>query len=54
MSALILLDFSPFVSAFPPLLDKQLFESASWNSEEVKEAKRSLYPINRKQETQKR
>jgi hypothetical protein len=47
MSALTVLDFSLFVSASPPLLDKQLFESASWNSEKVKEAKRSLYPINK-------
>ena len=38
MAALLFLDCSSFVSAFPPFPDKQLFEFALWNSGKVKEA----------------
>ena len=37
LAALLFLDGSPLVSAFPPFLDKQLFESALWNSGKVRE-----------------
>ena len=37
-----------FVSAFLPFLDQHLFESAFWNSEKVREAEWSLFPVNMK------
>ena len=37
IAALLFLHWS-FVSAFPPFPDKQLFDSALWNSGKVKEA----------------
>ena len=48
-AALLFLDCSSFVSAFPPFLDEQLIESALWNSGKVKEAEWSLFPANKKE-----
>ena len=38
VAALLFLDCSSFVFAFSPFPDKQLFESALWDSGKVKEA----------------
>ena len=54
IAALLFLDCSSFVSAFPLFPDKQLFESALWNLGKVKVTKQSLFlPTNKKQETRK-
>ena len=47
-AALLFLDCSSFVSAFPPFPDKQLFDFALWNSRKVKGAEWSLFPTNKK------
>lgn len=46
--AVLFLDCSAFVSAFPPFYIRQLFEFALWNAGMIKEAKWSLCPINKK------
>ena len=51
-AALLFLEYSSLICAFPPFPDEQLFESALWNSGKVKEAERSLFPTNKKQGTQ--
>ena len=51
-AALLFLEYSSLICAFPPFPDEQLFESALWSSGKVKEAERSLFPTNKKQGTQ--